>query len=97
MNDFDKFQRLLRGEKLPDCTLPVIPNPDAPNPCIEYVKPKSKRGGKREGAGRPQLSLDCATVHIDISMPADLHNKARSIGNGNVSEGVRIALDYFPI
>ena len=126
MNDFAKFQRILRGEKLPGCDLPIIESPDAPKPCIEYKiprsnvgfmrasngdiiefdktlpvfdspAPKSKRGGKRKGAGRKQLSPDCATVYIDISLPADLHNKARRIGNGNISEGIRIALDYFPI
>ena len=97
MNDFAKFQRILRGEKLPGCDLPIIESPDMPAPVLEYVKPKSKRGGKRKGAGRKQLSPDCATVYIDIGLPADLHNKARRIGNGNVSEGIRLALDYFPI
>jgi hypothetical protein len=97
MNDFDKFARILRGEKLPDCTLPAIPNPDTPAPCLEYVKRGGKRGGKREGAGRPQLSDESATVHMDLCLPVHLQNKAKWIGNGNTSEGVRIALNYFPI
>ncbi len=96
MNDFDKFQRALRGEKVAGIeTISLVPI-ELSAPIIPYVKPKDKRGGNREGAGRPTLSPNCATVHIDICLPANLQNKARFIGNGNVSEGIRLALDLFP-
>lgn len=49
---------------------------------------QGSRGGKREGAGRPsigvrkvQLTLDDETIH-----------KGTDIGEGNLSQGVRIAV-----
>jgi hypothetical protein len=51
----------------------------------------SGRGGKREGAGRPptgvrqvQLTLDDPTI-----------NKGTKIGQGNLSKGVRIAVQEY--
>jgi hypothetical protein len=53
------------------------------------MKAKSKRGGARPGAGRKALGFK----RINI-MVADSHiDKAKRIGNQNVSLGVRKALD----
>jgi len=54
-------------------------------------KPSSTRGGKREGAGRPaigvrkvQLTLDDGTIRKGIE-----------IGEGNLSQGVRVAVRQY--
>ena len=96
MNDFDKFQRILRGEIIPDCRLPIIDNPDAPKPCIEYVKQKSKRGGKRTGAGRPIEGAQPIERH-NIGIDAQTKEKARKIGGSNVSKGIRIAVSHYKL
>jgi hypothetical protein len=53
------------------------------------VKSKPTRGGARKGAGRKPSGMQRINVLI-----ADSHiDKARRIGEGNVSLGVRKALD----
>lgn len=53
---------------------------------------KSKRGGKRENAGRPTpdkaQSLKRKTVMLDDATV----DKATGIGEGNLSAGIRIAV-----
>jgi hypothetical protein len=50
------------------------------------------RGGKRPGAGRPRLGVD--TIEVTLTPPVT--EKARRIGRGNVSHGIRIAVQAYP-
>ena len=52
-------------------------------------------GGARQGAGRPSLATGEPTVEGTISLPAALDAKAKRIGGGNRSAGVRKALEAF--
>jgi hypothetical protein len=56
---------------------------------------KSTRGGVRPGAGRPVTGVNyrVKTVTIDDATI----ERARKIGNGNISVGVRRAVAAFPI
>jgi len=46
-------------------------------------------GGKREGAGRKPLG---DAVRVTVVLTSELVAKAEDLGGGNVSEGIRIAL-----
>ncbi len=47
-------------------------------------------GGARDGAGRP--ALDGGSVRVTVTLTPAQVVKAESLGNGNVSEGIRKAL-----
>lgn len=51
-------------------------------------------GGARSGAGRKPLA-DEPTVEGTISLPQSLDAKAKRLGNGNRSAGIRLALESF--
>lgn len=51
-------------------------------------------GGARPNAGRPNLA-DEPTIEGTISLPASLDAKAKRIGFGNRSAGIRKALESF--
>lgn len=58
---------------------------------------KSKaRGGKREGAGRPPLSIDQKRIHIDARLTQQEIDRLRELGNGNLSQGIRRLLPLIP-
>ncbi len=49
---------------------------------------KSKRGGRREGAGRPSIGVR----KVQLSLNDETITKGTDIGEGNLSRGVRIAV-----
>ena len=49
---------------------------------------KSKRGGRREGAGRPSTGVR----KVQVTLDDETINKGTNIGEGNLSRGVRIAV-----
>ena len=53
---------------------------------------KNKQGGRREGSGRPMLE-DEPQSRRNITLCQRLIDKARRIGEGNISEGIRRALE----
>lgn len=55
---------------------------------------ESKRGGPREGAGRPRIEKD-EQKRRNITLSDRLAKKAKKIGGGNLSEGIRKALDEY--
>jgi hypothetical protein len=55
---------------------------------------ESKRGGPREGAGRPRMEKGKQTRR-NIMLSDRLISKAQKIGDGNISEGIRRALEAF--
>jgi len=55
---------------------------------------KESRGGPREGAGRPRFEAE-EQKRRNISLSDRLAAMAREIGNGNISEGIRKALEAF--
>lgn len=54
---------------------------------------KSGRGGARPGAGRRPGVLP--TKRVNVSLDEQTLATARAIGDGNVSEGLRRAVDFF--
>jgi hypothetical protein len=66
---------------IPDCRLPPI---------------HTGRGGRRIGAGRP-LIADQPIERVSVGIDAQTKDKARQIGEGNISKGIRIAVKSFPI
>lgn len=50
------------------------------------------RGGAREGAGRPRMEKG-AQSRRNITLSDRLAKKAKRMGKGNISEGIRQALD----
>jgi hypothetical protein len=50
------------------------------------------RGGKREGSGRKPLGPAPLTQYT-VRLPAEVAERLRELGNGNLSEGIRIILD----
>ncbi|MCP5428558.1 MAG: hypothetical protein H6966_09870 [Chromatiaceae bacterium] len=52
------------------------------------------KGGPREGAGRPRLERELQRRR-NINLSDRLAEKARKIGNGNISEGIRKVLDEY--
>lgn len=55
---------------------------------------KENRGGPREGAGR-QRKEAAPQKRRNISISDRLAEKAKQIGSGNISEGIRKALEAF--
>ncbi len=55
---------------------------------------KETRGGPREGAGRPRFEKE-EQKRRNISLSDRLAAKAQKIGGGNISEGIRNALEAF--
>jgi len=55
----------------------------------------TKRGGARPGAG---IAKDCTTVTRvrQVTIDDERANKARAIGGGNLSRGIRRAIDALP-
>jgi hypothetical protein len=51
-------------------------------------------GGARSGAGRPKLA-DGPTIEATVSLPQAQDAKAKRLGDGNRSAGVRRALDAY--
>ena len=55
---------------------------------------KENRGGSRDGAGRPRIEKGPQSRR-NITLSDRLVKKAKSIGKGNISEGIRRALEAF--
>ena len=55
---------------------------------------KENRGGPRDGAGRPRFEAE-EQKRRNISLSDRLAAKAKEIGNGNISEGIRKAIEAF--
>ena len=53
---------------------------------------KQTKGGPREGAGRPRMEKELQKRR-NINISDRLAEKARQIGGGNISEGIRKALE----
>jgi len=51
-------------------------------------------GGARPGAGRKPLMVNEPTIKGTISLPASLDVKAKRLGDGNRSAGIRKALEF---
>lgn len=51
-----------------------------------------KRGGRREGAGRPPTGT--ALHSLTVRLTPEQIDRLRELGNGNASRGVRTLLDY---
>lgn len=51
-------------------------------------------GGRREGAGRPPLGPELRRV--TVTLPAELVERLRQLGGGNVSAGVRLLAERAP-
>ena len=56
---------------------------------------KHRKGGKREGAGRKPLGPS-KMRRIQVTLADNHIEKASRIGNGNVSAGIRTAVDKLP-
>lgn len=57
----------------------------------------NKRGGKREGAGRPPLSPEELQMHATVRLTPAQIEQLKGIGNGNLSEGIRRLLSRYEI
>ncbi len=55
---------------------------------------KKTAGGPREGAGRPRMEKQKQTRR-NIMLSDRLIEKAKKIGDGNISDGIRKALEAF--
>jgi len=64
---------------------------------IEFFKPVALTtwGGARPGAGHPALVAGEPTIESTICLPASLDAKAKRLGDGNRSAGIRKALESF--
>ncbi len=58
-------------------------------------KSKSKLGGARPGAGRKKTGRNGTTISLYVDS-ANI-DRARLIGDGNFSAGIRKALEYYPL
>ena len=54
---------------------------------------KGKHGGARPGSGRPKIEDKLPTRSIKLGK--EHAEKAKAIGGGNMSKGIRIALDAY--
>ena len=50
------------------------------------------RGGRRGGAGRPQLYTE-PLLRRTVTLPASYIRQLERLGNGNLSEGIRFMLE----
>jgi hypothetical protein len=55
---------------------------------------QKNRGGARDGAGRPRMEKGTQSRR-NITLSDRLAKKAKRIGNGNISEGIRRALETY--
>lgn len=55
---------------------------------------KENRGGPREGAGRPRQE-EGTQKRTNITISDRLKQKAKNIGDGNISNGIRKALESY--
>ena len=55
---------------------------------------KKTAGGPREGAGRPRLEKEKQTRR-NVMLSDRLIEKARTIGEGNITAGIRKALEAY--
>jgi len=53
---------------------------------------KSTHGGRGRGGGRPRLDGDAQAKRINVSLDQATIDRAREIGDGNLSEGIRRAV-----
>ena len=60
---------------------------------VDGAKIVNAWGGTRPGAGRKPLMVDEPTIEGTISLPASLDVKAKRLGDGNRSAGIRKALE----
>lgn len=59
----------------------------------EYVLEQAAKRKRAPGGGRkPLASTDDPTQRHDVTMPVSLWDKARELGDGNASAGIRRAL-----
>ena len=57
------------------------------------TKPKPTNGGARPGSGPKPKRPEDKTVSVSVTLlPAQIE-KARRLGDGNISKGLRVALD----
>lgn len=54
---------------------------------------KPKRGGRRENAGRPTLDGDLEIGRHTVTLSAKVADKAKLLGAGNLSAGLRVAVN----
>ena len=57
------------------------------------AKKKPTHGGERPGAGRP--TIPGLVRQTTATLDEDTRERARKIGNGNISEGIRIAVQAY--
>ena len=57
----------------------------------EITQQKKSRGGKRPGAGRKPTGIN--TFRYQAMLTPELAEKARRIGAGNLSAGLRLAIE----
>lgn len=64
------------------------------SPCtgLKMNKNKDQRGGPREGAGRPRFESE-PQKRRNITLSDRLADKARRLGKGSISHGIRNALE----
>ncbi len=55
---------------------------------------KKTAGGPREGAGRPRMEKGKQTRR-NITISDRLAERAKQIGNGNISDGIRKAIEAY--
>jgi hypothetical protein len=55
---------------------------------------KKSEGGQRDGAGRPRIEKG-KQVRRNVMLSDRLIAKAQTIGDGNISDGLRRALEAF--
>jgi len=59
----------------------------------EQEKPKTKRGGKREGAGRPSVPESEHMVYMQITLPSTMRDYAKK-QEGGASAFIRKLIAY---
>jgi hypothetical protein len=64
---------------------------DASGP--DSAPPRRGRGGRRPGAGRPQLYAE-PLVQVTVKLPASYVAQLQAAGGGNVSEGIRWLVEH---
>lgn len=72
--------------------LPQRHHYQAVNLCIEAAEEEAEERETRRGPGRPRFSDEPVTRH-PVSLTAEHLQIAKDLGDGNISAGVRLALD----
>jgi hypothetical protein len=57
---------------------------------------KKKRGGKRKDAGRPTTDGIQGVKHYNVTLDEPTVDKAKQIGSGSLSVGIRKAVKQHP-